>query len=282
MSKIAVTAATGQLGRRVIKSLIAKGLGKDVIAVARNGAKAADLGVEVRVADYDDLTALERAFVGIEKVLLISSDAADKRFTHHSNVVAAAIKNGVKQLAYTSILHSEKLDVALASDHKRTEAHIKSSSLGYTILRNGWYWENNTSSLMSSLEHGAIVGSAGEGKISWASREDLAEAAAIVLVGNHSGQIYELAGDNAYTLPELAAETSRQIGKPLIYKNMTEMEHAGFYQSIGLPPGFSAVLAEVEARAMGTNQFQDDSRTLSKLIGRPTTTLEQAVADALK
>lgn len=280
---VAVTGATGQLGRKVIRSLKEKIPASEIIAVVRDPSKAADLGVEVRAGDYGDVASLENALAGVDKLLLISSNSLDERANHHSNAIDAAKKAGVKHIVYTGILHADRLEVALASDHKLTEQKLAAAGIPYTILRNGWYWENATANFGPSLQHGALVGGAGEGRISFASRQDFADAAIAVLTGTgHDGKVYELAGDNAYTLAELAAETARQSGRPLEYRNLDQPGYAGFLESVGLPKGFAAILAEVEAQGLGTGLLRDDSHTLSKLAGRPTTTLDQAVEEALR
>jgi NAD(P)H dehydrogenase (quinone) len=281
---IAITGATGQLGRKVVASLVTKVPPSDIVAIVRDPAKAEGLGVAVRQADYSDPNALEQAFAGIDKLLLISSnDVFGGRTAHHLNAIEAARKAGVKHIVYTSLLHADRTDIALAKDHQETEAALRASGVTYTFLRNGWYWENNTPSLGQSLEHGAIVGGASEGRISWASRQDFAEAAAAVLAGSgHEGQIYELAGDTGHTMAELAAEASRQSGKPLEYRNLGQEEYAKFLENVGLPAAFANLLAEVDVRAVATGLLEDDSRTLSKLIGRPTTPLSASVEDGLR
>lgn len=278
----AITGATGQLGRKVVTSLLREAPTSDIVAVARDAGKAANLGVDVRAADYREPQALERAFAGIYKLLLISSSSFDTRQAEHANVIAAAKAAGVRHVVYTSLLHADRWAPAFARDHVVTEERLKDSGLAYTILRNGWYWENHTAALGASLAHGMMVGSAGEARISWASRQDFADAASAVLTGGgHAGNTYELAGDTSYTMTDLAAEAMRQSGKPLIYRNLTEQEHAGVYASFGLPPPVAAMLAEVEARGVSTGVLHDDGRVLSTLTGRPTLPLEQAVAEAL-
>jgi NAD(P)H dehydrogenase (quinone) len=158
----------------------------------------------------------------------------------------------------------------------------KASGVPYTILRNGWYTENYTGSIGGALAGGAYTGSAGDGKIASAPRADYAEAAVAVLTGTgHEGKTYELAGDEAYTLTDLAAEISRQTGKTIPYKNLPEAEYAAALASFGLPEGFAQALAGWNVAASKGALF-DDGRQLSTLIGRPTTPLSTAVADALK
>lgn len=178
---IGITGATGQLGRKVVASLSRHRPAEEIVAIVRDPAKAADLGVAVRQADYGDLPGLEAAFSGLDTVLLISSSAMGTRQTEHDHVVRAAQRAGVRRIVYTSLLHAERWGIAFAEDHLATERWIRASGLDFTILRNGWYWENHTAGLPVALAHGGIVGSAGSARISWASRQDHADAAAAVL-----------------------------------------------------------------------------------------------------
>ena len=277
----AVTRATGHLGRKVVARLREFVPSSEIVAVVRDARKAADLGVGIRTADYADPRALEGALAGIERLLLISSSSFGTRQAEHANVIAAAKTAGVGHLVYTSLLHADRWEPSFAKDHTETEKWIAESGLVHTILRNGWYWENHTTNLNVALGYGQLIGSAGTALISWASRKDFADAAVTVLTGKgHEGKVYELAGDTAHTLGDIAAEAASQSGQPLVYRNLTQAEHASFYESVGLPPPVAAMLAEVEAKGVAAGVLHDDSRTLSRLIGRPTLSLQQAVIEA--
>jgi NAD(P)H dehydrogenase (quinone) len=279
--KIGVTGATGQLGRLVIEKLKEKGVGQDVVALVRSTSKAADIGVEAREFDYATPENPSNSLTGIDKLLLISSNEIGQRATQHANVINAAKKAGVKSIVYTSLLHADTSSLSLAGEHLVTEAAIKASGIAHTILRNGWYTENYTGSVQAALSGGAFIGSAGEGKISSATRSDLAEAAAVVLTGSdHEGKVYELAGDMAYTLTDLAAEISKQTGKKIPYKNFSEAEYANILKSFNVPEGFAHAIAGWDVTASKGDLF-DDSHQLSKLIGKSTTPLAQSVAAIL-
>ena len=281
---IAVTGATGQLGRLVVSNLKGKvpAAGTDIIALARSAAKAVDLGVTVREADYTQPETLDRAFVGVDTLLLISSSEVGQRMAQHHNVIEAAKKAGVKRIVYTSLLHADTSPLSLANEHRATEAELKASGIAFTILRNGWYTENYTGSISGALAGGAFLGSAGDGKISSATRADYAEAAVAVLTGEgHEGKTYELAGDEAFTLRDLAAEVSRQTGKEISYKNLPEAEYAATLTGFGLPEPLAQAIAGWDVAASQGALF-DDSHQLSTLIGRPTTPLREAVAEMLK
>jgi NAD(P)H dehydrogenase (quinone) len=206
-----------------------------------------------------------------------------RRAPQHRNVIDAARAAGVKLLAYTSILHADTNPMALAVEHRETEAHIRSSGLPFVRLRNGWYTENYTGNLAAAVQHGAVLGAARDGRISSAARADFAAAAAVVLASDaksQAGKVYELAGDNAYTLPEYAAEIARQSGKRVVYKDLPEGDYKAALQGIGLPEAFAEIYAESDAKAAG-NALYDGGRELSRLIGRPTTTVAESIAEAL-
>ncbi|MDP2024306.1 MAG: SDR family oxidoreductase [Hydrogenophaga sp.] len=281
---IAITGATGQLGRLVIQNLLKTVPASEIVAAVRSVEKAADLaalGLQVRQADYAQPATLEAAFQGVDKLLLISSSEVGQRATQHAAVIAAAQKAGVKLLAYTSILRADSSPLGLAAEHKATEAMLRASGILFVLLRNGWYTENYTGSVAAAVQYGAVMGSAKDGRIASAARADYAAAAAAVLTKDgQAGQVYELAGDTAYTLTELAAEIARQSGKPVVYKDMPEAEYKAALMQVGLPEGFAALLADSDVGASKGGLF-DDGHQLSQLIGRPTTPLADVVKAAL-
>lgn len=280
--KIGITGATGQLGRLVVSKLKNKVSADNIVVLVRSPQKGADLGVETREADYARPETLNSALKGIDTLLLISSSEVGQRATQHHNVVEAAKKAGVKWIVYTSLLHADTSSLSLAEEHLQTEAELKQSGIPHTILRNGWYTENYTGSIPGALAGGAFIGSAGNGKISSAARQDFADAAVAVLTGEgHEGKVYELAGDEAFTLSDLAAEVSRQTGKDIPYKNLPEADYAAALTSFGLPEGLAQAIAGWDVSA-SKGDLYDDSRQLSKLIGHPTTPMKETVAEALK
>ena len=279
--KIGVTGATGQLGQLVVEQLKQKTAAENIVALVRTPEKAAKLGVEARAFDYDQPEGLPGALKDIDRLLLISSSEIGKREQQHKNVINAAKKAGVSWIVYTSLLHADTSSLSLAGEHLATEAALKNSDIEHTILRNGWYTENYTGSIAGALGAGAFVGSAGDGKISSATRADFAEAAAIVLTDeSHKGKKFELAGDESYTLAELAAEISKQTGKDIPYNNLPEGEYAKILKSVGLPEMVADAIASWDTGASKGDLF-DDSKQLSKLIGRSTTPLADAVKAVL-
>jgi NAD(P)H dehydrogenase (quinone) len=278
---IAITGATGHLGRLVINQLKDQVPALDLVALVRSLAKASDLGVSAREADYSKPETLDRALAGVNTLLLISSSEVGQRAVQHHNLIAAAKNQGVKRIVYTSLLHADTSALSLANEHRETEAELKASGLLFTILRNGWYTENYTASVSSAVTGGAFLGSADGGRISSAARVDYAEAAVAVLTSEgHDGKTYELAGDNAYTLSDLAAEISRQTGRDIPYRDLRETEYAAALASFGLPEIAARAYASFDVAAAQGALF-DDGRQLSQLIGRPPTPLAVSVAEAL-
>ncbi|STQ92829.1 Quinone oxidoreductase 2 [Janthinobacterium lividum] len=280
---IVITGATGNLGQHVIASLLKSVPAANIIAAVRNPAKAADLaarGVQVRQADYNDGASLDAAFKGATKILLISSSEVGQRAQQHQNVIDAAKRAGVSLLAYTSVLRADTSPLGLAAEHVITEAAIRASGLPYSFLRNGWYLENHTEHLAPVLEHGVVLGAAQNGRFSSAARADYAAAAAAVLTADKPQAIYELAGDQGFTLAEYAAEVARQSGKAIVYKDLPQADFKAALVSVGVPEGFADLLADSDA-GTAKGGLEDHGKQLSALIGRPTTSLLDAVKAAL-
>ncbi|WP_313433888.1 SDR family oxidoreductase [Atlantibacter hermannii] len=281
---IAVTGATGHLGQLVINELLTTHNAQDIVAIVRNPAKAqalAQKGVQVREADYGNSAALAQALQGVEKLLLISSSEVGQRAPQHRNIINAAKSAGVQLIAYTSLLHADTSPLGLRAEHIETENDLAQSGIPFVLLRNGWYSENYLASVPAALEHGAFIGSAGDGKIASASRQDYAAAAAKVLsLDNQAGKVYELAGDEAWTLTELAEKLSALTGKSVVYQNLSEADFAAALQNAGLPEGFARLLADSDVGASKGGLY-DDSHQLSRLIGRPTTSIDDSLKASL-
>ncbi len=280
----AVTGATGHLGRLAIAALLPSTAPVEVVALARDPAKAADLaakGVHVRQADYTRPDTLRSALEGVDKLLFISSSEHVGRVAQHRAVVEAAVAARVGLVAYTSILHADRSPLRLAEDHRDTEALLAASGLPTVLLRNGWYTENYLAALHPILQHGAMIGAAGEGRISLASRADYAAAAAAVLTTDgQAGRTYELAGDEGWTLADLASTIARRSCRPVAYRDLPQADYAGALAGLGLPATLAALIADADAQAAVGALF-DDGRALSRLIGRPTTPVPDTVAAAL-
>lgn len=282
---IAVTGATGHLGRLVVEALLRRDVPAGrIVAVVRDPAKAADLaerGVEVRHGDYDRPGTLGPALAGIERLLLVSGSEVGRRVPQHQAVIDAAKAAGVGLLAYTSIPKADTTPLLLAAEHRATEELIRDSGLPYVFLRNSWYLENYTGQLAAYLAHGAIVGAAGDGLISAAARADYAEAAAVVLTGDgHDKAVYELGGDAPFTMTELAAAVSAAAGRTIPYRDLPVAEYTKVLTGAGVPEPVAAVLADADA-GVARGDLHVTTGHLTSLIGRPATGLAEAVTAAL-
>ncbi|WP_067474842.1 SDR family oxidoreductase [Nocardia amamiensis] len=270
---VAVTGASGQLGRLVVEALLREGSAQ-VVAIVRDPRKAADLaarGVDVREADYGDAAALDRAFDGVDRVLLISGNEFGARVAQHANVIRAAERAGVELLAYTSIPGATDNPMILAQEHAGTEAVLAESTVPHVLLRNGWYWENYLGGLAHAVASGVLHGAAGDGRVAGAARADYAEAAARVLTTDgHAGRVYELGGGASLTYDELAQAISDAAGKPVRYVNLPERDYGAALVQAGLPEEYAKALSDADT---GVARGLLDVRTgdLEKLLGRPAT-----------
>lgn len=281
---IVVTGATGQLGRHVITALLAGGVpAAEIVATGRAVEKLAEFasqGVQVKAVDYSDAESVAAAVQGATRVLLISGSEVGQRLAQHKTVIDAAKAAGVELLAYTSIANADTTGMKLAGEHQETEALLRESGVPFVLLRNGWYLENYTEQLQGTLAQGGLAGSAGDGKVSAASRADYAAAAAAVLTADdQAGKVYELGGDVAFSLPELAAEISAATGQDIAYNDLPAADYAGLLVSVGVPEGFAAILADSDL-GIARGDLLVSSGDLARLIGRPTTSLAESVRAA--
>ena len=280
-----ITGATGQLGRRTVRNLLDRGVpAREIVATGRDLPRLKDLadrGVTIRAADYDDPASLRAAFDGGTRLLLVSSGPGDARAGQHRDAIEAARDAGVGLIAYTSIVNAPVSTMLVAEDHQATEATLAASGVPFVMLRNGWYFENYTDRLATILGQGTLAGSAGDGRVSAASRADYAAAAATVLTGDgHENQAYELGGDTAFTLAELAAEITARSGTLVRYVDMPEADHVLALTGDGLPLPHAEILADAD-RGLRGGELRTDSGDLRRLLGRPTTTLADAITAGL-
>lgn len=282
---IVVTGATGALGRLAVEELLKRTAPDEIVAVARDRAKAAGLaarGVEVKAADYSRPETLQGVFASGDRVLFISGNEAGARLTQHRAVIDAAREAGVALLAYTSVLGGPAATFSLAEEHVATEQALLASGMPYCLLRNGWYHENYTGTLATTLRTGAVVGSAGQGRVATAARRDYAEAAAVVLTGSgHENSVYELSGDTAWTMAEYAAEVSRQTGRTIPYRDLPQERYVALMVEAGVPALGAQMVADADA-GIARGELAATPGELSGLLGRPTTPLAEAITEALK
>ena len=276
---IVVTGATGQLGRLAVQALLDRGVAPgQIIATGRKTDKLADLaahGVTVRFADFDDPATLAVAFAGADRLLLVSGSEAGNRARQHATAIAAARAAGVQLIVYTSIANADRSSLLLAEEHLATERDLGAAGVAYVVLRNSWYLENYTDQLPTYLAHG-IAGAAGTGRVSAATRADFAEAAAAVLTEDgHAGAVYELGG-TAFSLPELAAAVSQASGTDVTYTDLPIEAYEQVLLGAGLPAAMAHILADAD-RGLAAGELYVDANQLEKLIGRPATTLAEAL-----
>ena len=281
---IVITGATGQLGYHVVEALLERSVpAGEIVAAGRSVDKLAGFagrGVQVKAMDYADASSVASALKGARKVLLISGSEVGQRVEQHRTVIDAAKAEGVELLAYTSIANADTTGMKLAAEHQATEAILRDSGVPFVLLRNGWYLENYTDQLPGTLAQGALAGSAGDGKVSGAARADYAHAAAAVLVAEgQAGKVYELGGDEAFSMADLAAEISAATGKTITYNDLPADDYSNLLAGVGVPEAFAEILADSDL-GIARGDLLVSSGDLRRLLGRPATSLAEAVRAA--
>lgn len=278
--KILVTGATGKLGSKVVEALLKK-VSADQLAVSvRNPEKAEglrSLGIEVRHGDFDQPETLEKAFAGVDRLLIISADGDNEtRIRQHTHAVEAAAKAKVGFIAYTSVGNAQESTLFLAPVHSHTEKAILATGIPYSFLRNNWYLENELSSIQGVLAGAPWVTSAGEGRVGWALREDYAEAAAAVLAGSgHENTIYELSGQ-PLTQGEFAAALGTVLGKEVPVQQVDDAAYGEIMKGAGVPDFVIPMLVAIQAD-IRKGSLDLASSDFEKLLGRPATPVAEAL-----
>jgi NAD(P)H dehydrogenase (quinone) len=281
-----VTGATGHLGTLIVRHLRDRLPAGELAVSVREPAKAADLaaaGVQVRHGDFDDPASLATAFVGVDTLVLVSTDGPDElRLSQHAAAVRAAAAAGVGFIAYTSIVDAETSRVGLAEVHRETERAIRATGIPYAFLRNNMYHQNYTQQLAGALERGALVTATGDGRVASADRDDYALAAAVVAAdpAQHRNAVYELTGPAAWSFDELAAIVSEVTSRPLANTKVGPDELRGALTAAGLPPFVVERLAVLDGD-IARGDLSEVRPDLEKLTGRPATPLADAVRAAL-
>ncbi|RKE79433.1 SDR family oxidoreductase [Rhizobium sp. AG855] len=276
-AKYLVTGASGKLGQSVLHHLTEtyKVAPADIVAASRKPAALAtwaDKGVQTRAVDFDDIASMEKAFEGVGRVLIISTDTLDRpghRLIQHKAAIAAAEKAGVQHLLYTSMPEPANSPLLFAPDHEGTEAAIKASSIpGWTILRNNWYFENIFLSAGPALASGHWYSAAAGGRIAHIARDDIGRAAAAALIApSDAKMIYTLTGANSYSHADIAALISAAAGKEIA---VVEVPLEGLVQGMvgaGLPEPVARVYASIDTMVGvgGLAQVTTDYKTLTGL-----------------
>jgi NAD(P)H dehydrogenase (quinone) len=282
---IAVTGATGHLGRLVVTGLLDAGVpAGEVVAVVRTPEKAADLaarGVQVRQADYSDPAALEAALHGVDRLLLVSGSEVGQRVPQHANVLQAAKAAGVGLVVYTSAPKADDTPLPVAPEHSATERLIADFGIPAVVLRNNWYLENYDQVITTAAATGEVLGSSGRGRIGAATRADYAAGTVAVLTAaTPEPGVVELGGDEAFTLADLATAVAAQTGREVTYRDLSPQEHLRALQDQGLPPQAAEFVVGLD-QSIAQGALDTGSTALSDLIGRPTTTLAEYVPTVL-
>ncbi|MGK6315996.1 SDR family oxidoreductase [Neorhizobium sp. DT-125] len=275
MTRLLVTGATGKLGRAVLRHLLetSKVAPGNLVAASRDPQKLSEFaakGIETRATDFDDEAGLVKAFTGIDRVLIISTDelaTPGKRIAQHKTAVSAAAKAGVRHIVYTSMPNPDRSLVSFAPDHLGTEEAIKASGTSYTILRNSWYDDNYLMSMPHNLKVGTWYTAMGTGKVANITRDDCARAAAAALADPPAGnQILTLTGPESLNAEEIAARVSKAAGKPLDVVHVTDEQLTQGLTGAGLPDFVAKMLVSADANIRAGN-FDLVTGDFEKLTG---------------
>lgn len=274
---IVVTATSGHLGRLTVQSLLSRGTNPaDIVATARSLESIKDLadaGVRTAVLDYDQPDTVTAAVNQGDTLVLISGSDMTKRDRQHADVIAAAASAGAGHLVYTSGLRAAESPSPIAASHAVTEDAVRASALPFTVLRMGWYTENYEHSIPAVRASGVLLSSVGDGRVASATRQDLAEATAVVVTTDgHHGKTYELSGDTAWSYDDLAAALSDVLGRDVIHHSVTPEQHLQTVVGAGVPEPMAQMIVGADA-GIASGAFAYTNGDLSRLLGRPTTPL---------
>ncbi|HET6948925.1 MAG TPA: SDR family oxidoreductase [Acidimicrobiales bacterium] len=280
---ILVTAASGHLGRLVVEALLERGAAPaDVVAAARDTAKIADLaarGIRTVELDYARPETIAPALEDVDAMLLVSGTEYGERVTQHRNVIEAAKAAGVGKLVFTSAPKADTSELVLIPDYRATEQIIADVAVPAVILRNSGYTENYAQDVAGAASSGVIAAATGAGRVASAPRSDYAEAAAVVLLEDgHLGEVYELGGDAPWTFAELADAASVALDRNVAFVDQTPEERVASLVAAGLDEGTAGFVAAID-EGIARGDLAASDGTLSRLIGRPTTPLADALAD---
>jgi len=279
-----ITGSTGGFGSAAVSHLLRKGVDpSSIVAIARSKEKAEKFtgsGITIRIANYDDIQSLEKAFAGVDRLLLVSSSEVGKRFEQHSNVISAAKSSGVQKVVYTSLTKADTSINPLAPEHKLTEAALQESGLDYVILRNNWYTENYAADVQYAGQTGILSTAAGKGKVASVTRTEYAEAAVQVLTGdNFNKKVYELSGD-LWDFNDLAEAAGRVFNKKVSYNPVTVDERKSNLLLAGMDEGTAGFYAALDD-AIAKGSLEVVSNDLETLLGHKPLTLVDGLKSIL-
>uniref|UniRef100_A0A832G7J6 SDR family oxidoreductase n=1 Tax=Ignavibacterium album TaxID=591197 RepID=A0A832G7J6_9BACT len=276
---ILITGASGHLGGATIDFLLKKNPNAKIKALVRSEEKGKDLkakGVEIATGDYLNYDSLVNAMKDVDTMLLVSSSTMGDRYSQHANAIKAAKENGVKHIVYTSVLKanpSSKFSAGI--DHYKTEEDLIKSGMSYTIMRNTYYADFLPNIIGNAVESGAIYYSAGNAKVNFALRSEMAEANAVVLANPtaHQNKIYEITSASKYTFDEIADILSEITGKQIKYVDIPVEVLKENIIKFGMPKEVADLMGSI-AESMKAGEFDFIDPTLEKLIGRKPTDLK--------
>jgi NAD(P)H dehydrogenase (quinone) len=268
-----VTGASGHLGRRVVELLLEKEAGK-IVAGTRKPEKLADLaarGATVVHADFDDPKGLETALAGVDRVLIISTDAIDRpgrRLTQHKSAVSAAAAAGVKHAVYTSMPNPETSPVVFAPDHLGTEQALKASGMSWTILRDCWYTDYLIPTLAPAVASGQLIAATGQGGAPYVTREDCAQDAAAALASaDTANRTFNITGPDLVTYAELAKIASELTGRPVAFVPVEPAERVAQLIAAGTPEPIAKLLVSSQT-AISQGKMGTPTNAVKELTGR--------------
>ena len=281
MSKILVTGASGDLGRKTLLHLLKRTSANELVGLVRDPSKASDLaalGVELRQGDYLDRESLARAFKGVEKIMLTATHAFTDRNTAHGNVIDVAVKSGVGHLVFMPIIRKKNSAFAMKEITEEdifTVQKLRSSGLAYTLAEHPPFLDVLGFYVGTNAHEVGVQVPAGNGKFAAASRNDLAEAHAAILTGRgHENKSYALTGDPAVSFADIAEIFSEIHGRKVPYEVVSDER----FMELKRPAGFPEFVIEFVLKwvqGMNAGEWQEQTRDLESLIGRkPITTFE--------
>ena len=286
--KILVTGANGNLGSKIVEQLLLKTSTDNIVVGVRdiNSNKAMqymEQGIEVRVTDFEDINTLKASFAGIDRLFIVSTFGDyETVIRQHTHAVDAAKAAHVKQIVYSSVTKADRSDFFLAQLHRAREVVTIETGLSYVILRNNWYVENEMNTIQGCKQGAPWITSAGEGKIGWVFRPDLAEATANVLTEDgHDNKIYELSGENL-TQQQFVNTLSEVLGKEVALMSVDDEQYADMLKGAGVPEAYLPMLVMTQQGIRnGALELELEQSDLETLLHRPATSLKQALTQLL-
>ncbi len=284
--KTLVTGATGHLGSGTIEFLLNKVSPNDIAALARSEEKGAILkekGIDVRIGNYEDYDSLINAFQGIDKLLLISSSEMGNRAAQHINVINAAKEAGVKHIVYTSFIRQKDDPNSalwfIAKDHVETEEYLMNCGISYTIFKNGFYMDMITDFIgQNVLETQIVFLPAGDGKVSFALRKEIAGALANMLTTDgHENKSYDIGGEETVSFGEIADFLTEISGKKINYVSPDLETYKQELAKHNVPEMYINLFAAF-AVAFSENSMDVKSKDLNMLLGRNATDVKSFLA----